>query len=63
MTKDKTETRTVEIKASMELWSAFNKWAERMSCLTLPEGLRAAMREVTGFSGQAISESDVKSED
>lgn len=48
-----TETKTTQIKASVELWEAFDKWAARMGCLSLPEGLRAAMREVTKFSGQS----------
>jgi len=49
----KQETRTVQITASMGLWAAFDRFMSIEGCQKLPEGLRVAMRKVTGFNGQS----------
>ena len=40
------------IKASKALWAKFDEWMAVQGCQTLPEGLRAAMRDVTKFKPQ-----------
>ena len=52
-TQEKTKAPTVIIKASCELWAKFEEWMRVQGCQTLPEGLRAAMRQVTNFNGQS----------
>lgn len=47
------EKRQPVISASRELWQVFEAWMKRLGCTTLPEGLRAAMRQVTGFNGKS----------
>jgi len=53
MTKTQSETKQTVIKASVELWAEFEKWMRVQGCQTLPEGLRAAMRQITNFNGQS----------
>lgn len=53
MTETQSVTKTPKIEASSELWAVFENWCARMGCQTLPEGLRAAMRQVTNFNGQS----------
>lgn len=47
------EVRVPKIKASRQLWARFEEWMRVQGCQTLPEGLRAAMRQVTNFNGQS----------
>ncbi len=49
----KTQVKDARIKASCELWAKFEEWMRVQSCQTLPEGLRAAMRQVTNFNGES----------
>lgn len=42
-----------EIKASCDLWDEFDKWMEVRGFQTRPEGLRAAMIQVTNFNGES----------
>ena len=51
--KTQTEVKVPKLKASCELWSKFEKWMRVQGCQTLPEGLRAAMRQVTNFNGES----------
>ena len=46
-TQEKTKAPTVIIKASCELWAKFDEWMRVRGHQTRPEGLRAAMHEVT----------------
>jgi hypothetical protein len=41
------------IKASTAMWAKFDEWMAVQGCQTLPEGLRAAIRQVTGFSRES----------
>jgi len=43
-------TKQVTIKAPPELWAEFEKWINRQGCVTLPEGFRTLMRQVTQFN-------------
>ena len=52
-TEPKTEIKVPKLKASCELWTKFEEWMRVQGCQTLPEGLRAAMRQVTNFNGQS----------
>jgi hypothetical protein len=52
MTKTQQQIKDVRIKTSVELWEKFEEWMRVQSCQTLPEGFRAAMRQVTNFNGQ-----------
>jgi len=45
--------RNVELKTSVGLWAAFEKWMAVQGYQTLSEGLRAAMTKVTNFDGQS----------
>ena len=56
-TQEKTKAPTVILKASCELWTEFEEWMRVQGCQTLPEGLRAAMRQVTNFNGQSQQQS------
>ena len=42
-----------ELKASCELWDKFDEWMEVRGFQTRPEGLRAAMIQVTNFNGES----------
>jgi len=44
------ETKQPTITASKQLWETFVKWMNLRGHQTLPEGLRAAMIEVTQFN-------------
>jgi hypothetical protein len=45
-------SRDIRIKASPELWAAFEDWLKRLGCTTVPEGFRTAMRIVTNFNSE-----------
>jgi len=47
------ETKTLKIKASCELWEKFRGWMRVQGCQTFPEAFRASMRQVTNFNGQS----------
>ena len=53
VSETQSETKFPKIKASCELWAKFEEWMRVQGCQTLPEGLRAAMRQVTNFNGQS----------
>lgn len=53
MTKTQEKIKSVILKASCELWAEFDEWMRVQGCQTLPEGIRAAMRQVTNFNGQS----------
>jgi len=53
MTKTQSKTKQPMIEASVELWARFEEWMRVQSCQTLPEGLRAAMRQVTNFNSRS----------
>ena len=52
-TKTQERVKSVIIKASCELWAKFEEWMRVQGCQTLPEGLRAAIRQVTNFNGKS----------
>jgi hypothetical protein len=53
MAADKTNLvkHDAKIRASKQLWDAFNDWMKNQGCTSLTEGLRVAMRIVTNFNG------------
>ena len=53
LTETQSEVKIPKLKASCELWARFEEWMRVQGCQTLPEGLRAAMRQVTNFNGQS----------
>ena len=53
LTETQSEVKIPKLKASCELWERFEEWMRVQGCQTLPEGLRAAMRQVTNFNGQS----------
>jgi len=50
-TQDASRSERPEIKASCELWDKFDEWMRVRGYQTRPEGLRAAMIQVTNFNG------------
>ena len=54
-----TETRTVNLVASSLLWNTFDEWMQRQGCQTFTEGLRTAIRQVTGFNGECQEKSPI----
>lgn len=46
-------SKDVRIKASPELWAAFEEWLNKQGCTTVPEGFRTAMRIVTNFNTES----------
>jgi len=58
-----TETRDAKITASSLLWNAFDEWMKRQGCQTFTEGLRTAIRQVTGFNGECQGKSEKKGEE
>lgn len=44
------ETKDARIVASKQLWQRFAEWMKLRGHQTLPEGLRAAIAEVTKFN-------------
>jgi len=51
-TQETSRVERPELKASVELWAKFEEWMRVQGCQTLPEGLRAAMRQVTNFNNE-----------
>lgn len=45
-----TEIKSPRIKASKQMWDRFDEWMALHGYQTYPEGLRAAIREVTEFN-------------
>ena len=52
------ETRRPEVTATMELWARFDEWWKRQSCITLADGFRTAMKEVTHFNTKSQGKSE-----
>ena len=57
MAKIKTQTREAKIKASSELWTAFDEYCEKRGYQSTAEGIRAAIIEVTNFNGSLVERS------
>ena len=53
LTETQMESKVPKLTASCELWARFEEWMRVQGCQTLPEGLRAAMRQVTNFNNQS----------
>ena len=45
------KVKNIELKTSVGLWTAFEKWMAVQGYQTLSEGFRAAMTKVTNFDG------------
>lgn len=57
------EQRDARIKASSELWACFDAWARLQGCVSLPDGIRTAMREVTNFKMNCQGKNSINSSD
>lgn len=57
-TQETSRSERPEIKASCELWDKFDEWMRVRGYQTRPEGLRAAMNEVTSSNNQSQQKID-----
>ena len=61
MANEVTETqqrlKNIQVKTSVKMWAAFERWMAVRGHQTLSSGFRAAMEQVTGFNpeNQAIN--------
>lgn len=52
-TQDTSRVERPNIKASCELWGKFDEWMRVRGYQSYPEGLRAAMLQVTNFNSES----------